>query len=156
MVSAHGGTIMETSTRNYSRYTVEEKFQFIEEFYNSHISLTQYCKNKSLNKSSFYKWIKIYEESLISKPEETQPRGSFINITNEVISKMPPAQVSTPAPQPSTHILASSGVIQASSSIIDSPSPEAVLQKDEIVLSIGKIRIKCNFSILDKVLEKLQ
>lgn len=140
---------MEKEKRVYSHYTVEEKFKFIEEFYQSQISLTRYCRIKELNKSSFYKWLKLYEEAVGTPTRDTQ--GSFINISNDVRDTMN----NLPAKSQS-NIVASPGVIQASNSIIDSPSIEPVLQRDEILLSVGKISIKCNFSILDKVLEKLQ
>ena len=140
---------MEKAKRGYSHYTVDEKINFIREFFESQISITRFCKNKQLNKSSFYKWLKLYEEAVGTPKRDTQ--GSFINISNDIQSEF-----SNLPTKSQSNIVSSPGVIQASNSIINSPSIEPILQKDEILLSVGKISIKCNFTILDKVLEKLQ
>ena len=140
---------METNKRTYSHYTVEEKFQFIDDYYESKLSITQFCKNQKLNKSSFYKWLRQYEEAVGAPSRDVQ--GNFINISNDLRNSMNNLPTTT-----KTNIVASPGVLQASNSIVESSVIEPSIQKDEILLTIGKISIKCNYSILDKVMEKLQ
>lgn len=65
--------------------TSDEKLMLINEFFDSHLSIRQFCSKKGIPSSTFSTWIRLYNASINSQKNKNDDNNistpSFFNVT---------------------------------------------------------------------------
>ncbi len=111
------------------RLNANEKFDIIQNYYASGVSIREYSDIVGIGKSTLYKWLELYRSS-------TQQENTFVPVLNEVITEIS---------KPKIHNL-----------IEDNVQSEDDININDVVLKINDITLNFDVSILSKVLMVLK
>lgn len=79
--------------RQHRWYKPEEKMEMVQKFLGSELTLTKFCKNQEISKSTLYAWVKIYNESY--KTSQKLPLPSFQNVSSIIKQEINQVNIST-------------------------------------------------------------
>ena len=128
---------------NYYHYSVEEKIDLINEFYESGLSANKFCSMKKMYPTTFGKWIKKYQESLAN------PTPGFLDVTSKLT--VPSTVSSVPANTPPA--LLSTGMTSSKAEIREAPDQR---NKNDIRLKTPNgFELSFDISIIKDVLEAI-
>jgi len=73
--------------------TRQEWFKFVEEYKNSSLTQTEFCKQKNISLCRFGYYVKKCRDKIETSPSSKQPSFSQINIQSDVSKKAPEVRI---------------------------------------------------------------
>lgn len=111
------------------RFNANEKFDMVQNYYTSGVSIQEYSDSVGIAKSTLYKWLELYRSS-------TEQENMFVPVLNDVVT-----EISKP---------------KKLDLIIDDIQNKDDHNLNDIVLKMNDITLNFDISILSKVLMVLK